>query len=251
MNNENTILIHNGKITEQKLSTDFENILFITTQTGIHFEVPENTVVRNPLMMIYTGEVVANMELTAKINAHGVLNISQIVIGDADLNLACNIQLAGIGAESEIKTVALASGNQKNKIAVKIENLAPHTTANIVNHGVLQDDAHLAFDGTGKIHKGMNGSDAQQETRILNLSKTAQATANPFLLIDEGDITAGHAASIGPIDEEQIYYLMSRGMNRKEASKLIVSGFLTPFIDAIGDEQMREELIEKIEQKLG
>lgn len=250
MNNENTILIHNGVITEQKLSSDFANIEFMTVATGLEIEVPENTVVREPLMIIYTGDNSVKMVNNITLAAHGVLNVSQIILSDADFALACNIELAGKGAESEVKTIAIASGIQKNKIAVKIENLAPHTTANIVNHGVLQDEAHLAFDGTGKIHKGMHGSDAQQETRILNLSKTAQATANPFLLIDEGDITAGHAASIGPIDEEQIYYLMSRGMNRAQAGKLIVSGFLMPFIDAIGDETMREELIAKIEQKL-
>ena len=251
MSNENTILVHNGQVIKQKLSTDFENIGLTVTEEEIKIEVPANNVVRSPLMIIYTNDDVAKSEINVEIKAHAVLNISQMAIGDGDFELNCNIALVGQGAESEVKTVALASGDQQQKIAVKIENLAPHTTANIVNHGVVQDTAHLAFDGTGKIHKGMKASDAQQETRILNLSKTAKATANPFLLIDEGDITAGHPASIGPIDEEQIYYLMSRGMNRRDASKMIVSGFLTPFIDAIEDEKMRATLVGKIESKLG
>jgi Fe-S cluster assembly protein SufD len=115
----------------------------------------------------------------------------------------------------------------------------------------VKDDAHLAFNGVGKIKKASKASDNQQETRLLNLSRTAEAIANPFLLIDEGDITAGHAASIGQLDEEQIYYLMSRGMSKAEASKMIVSGFLAPFIDVIRDEGMKEALMTEIEKKLG
>jgi len=248
---ENTMIIHDGQVTEKRLSDAFNGVSLDFNDGILQISVPENKVITKPFMLIFTGAGDAEIKVDLTISAHSVLNLSQMVVGDGNLKLETVVKLVGNGASSEVKTVALAGGSQKCKLATKIENLASHTTANIVNHGVVKDDAHLAFDGTGKIHKGMKGSDAQQETRLLNLSKTAEATANPFLLIDEGDITAGHAASIGRIDEEQIYYLMSRGMSKPEAEKLIVTGFLTPFVDSIDDEVLRERLLVSIERKLG
>ena len=179
------------------------------------------------------------------------IDTTNFIINDTNLVFEDFTHLIGRGAEADVKTVAIASGKQQQNITVRTENIADHTVGNIVNYGIVKDDAHLAFNGVGKIYKASKESDNQQETRLLNLSKTAEAIANPFLLIDEGDITAGHAASIGQLDEEQIYYLMSRGMSRAQASKMIVSGFLTPFVDAIDDEEMRATLERKIESKLG
>lgn len=251
MHTNNVIVIHDGKVSNQNLGTEFSNIVMTPVEDGLEIHVPANTVVNTPLTFVHDDERESGFTLDIKIEAHGSLNVSQIVVGEGSLKLDCLVQLVGAGASSEVRTVAVASDKQAVEIQTKIENFAPHTVANIVNHGVVKDDASLAFDGVGKIHKGMNGSDAQQETRLLNLSLTAKAIANPFLLIDEGDITAGHAASIGRIDEEQIYYLMSRGMKKIEAERLIVSGFLMPFIDLIEDEEIKETLVEKIEQKLG
>jgi len=187
----------------------------------------------------------------AQVENDGFLDTTNFVINDADMVFEDFTHLIGRGGSVDVKTVSIASRCQKQNMTVRTENTADNTVGNIVNYGIVKDDAHLAFNGVGKIHKASKASDNQQETRLLNLSKTAEAVANPFLLIDEGDITAGHAASIGQLDEEQIYYLMSRGMSRAEASKMIVSGFLTPFVDAIQDEEMRATLAGKIEQKLG
>ena len=185
-----------------------------------------------------------------EVNKNGVVEGTNYIINDANLVFEDLAYLKGDSSEANTKTVALASGEQKQNITIRIENIGKRSVGNITNYGITKDNAHLAFNGVGKIQKDAKACDNQQETRLLNLSKTAQAVANPFLLIDEGDITAGHAASIGQLDEEQIYYLMSRGLGRLEASKMIVSGFLTPFVDKIEDEIMREELAKKIETKL-
>ncbi len=82
------------------------------------------------------------------------------------------------------------------------------------------------FNGIGQIIKGAKGSDAQQESRVLMLSRRARGDANPLLLIDENDVTAGHAASVGRVDDEQMYYLMSRGISERVARKLVIRGFM-------------------------
>ena len=181
----------------------------------------------------------------------GVANGTNFMINDTNLVFEDLTYLQNNGAEAETKSVSITTGEQKQNLTVRIENIGHRSVGNIINYGITKDNAHLAFNGVGKIIKDAKGCDNQQETRLLNLSKTAEAVANPFLLIDEGDITAGHAASIGQLDEEQIYYLMSRGMSRMEASKMIVSGFLAPFVDALEDEVLREELAKRIEVKLG
>ena len=100
----------------------------------------------------------------------------------------------------------------------------------------------MTFNGIGHIIKGAKGADAQQESRVLMLSDQARSDANPILLIDENDVTAGHAASIGQVDPEDMYYLMSRGLDQHTAERLVVRGFLGSVIV--------DEMIATIEEKL-
>jgi len=193
--------------------------------------------------VVYYHKITEVDEFSSLESANFIINNSNVVVEDFT-------HLIGDGSEANVATVALANNKQKQNITIRVENLAPYSNGNIINYGVVKDDAHLAFNGIGKIHKGMNGGDNQQESRVLNLSRTAEAIANPFLLIDEGDITAGHAASIGQIDEDQVYYLMSRGMSKAVAEKLIVSGFLVPFVKKIRSETLTEQLLNSIEKKL-
>lgn len=98
--------------------------------------------------------------------------------------------------------------------------------------------------------KRSKGSDAQQESRILMLSPQARGDANPILLIDDNDVTAGHAASIGRVNPEQLYYLMSRGLQKRLAEKLVIRGFLAPVLDEIPLKEIRNEFSELIERKV-
>lgn len=221
------------------------------TLIASHFIVGENAKLTTNVINELHPETVVYHHKRSDVDVNGVLDVTNFIINDVDLVFEDLTYLNGRGAEAQTKTVSITSGEQKQNLTIRVENIASHTIGNIINYGITKDQAHLAFNGIGKIQKDAKNCDNQQETRLLNLSKTAEAIANPFLLIDEGDITAGHAASIGQLDEEQIFYLMSRGMSREEASKMIVSGFLTPFVDALEDEKMREELFARIETKLG
>ena len=105
-------------------------------------------------------------------------------------------------------------------------NYGCNSIGNILQHGVILEKATLTFNGIGHIIKGAKGADAQQESRVLMLSDQARSDANPILLIDENDVTAGHAASIGQVDPEDMYYLMSRGLDKATAERLVVRGSL-------------------------
>ena len=82
------------------------------------------------------------------------------------------------------------------------------------------------------------------------LSPKARGDANPILLIDEDDVKAGHAASVGQVNVEQVYYLMSRGITKQNAERLIIHGFLAPVVSEIPIEAVREQLQRLLERKL-
>ena len=82
------------------------------------------------------------------------------------------------------------------------------------------------------------------------MSGDAHGDANPILLIDENDVVAGHAASVGPVDPEQMYYLMSRGIDRATAERMVIRGFLGSVLTAIPAKNVRDKLVAVLERKL-
>jgi len=83
------------------------------------------------------------------------------------------------------------------------------------------------------------------------LSPKARGDANPMLLIDEDEVKAGHAASVGQVNKEQVFYLMSRGLTKEQAEKLIIYGFLAPVVNIIPIKKVEEQLKLLVERKLG
>ena len=175
--------------------------------------------------------------------AIGVMNEGNVV-ADFDSDLYGN------GSHADMKVVALSSGKQVQGIDTRVTNYGCNSIGNILQHGVILEKGTLTFNGIGHIIKGAKGADAQQESRVLMLSDQARSDANPILLIDENDVTAGHAASIGQVDPEDMYYLMSRGLDKATAERLVVRGFLGSVIVEIPVKEVRDEMIATIEEKL-
>ncbi|MGT2846118.1 Fe-S cluster assembly protein SufD [Streptococcus massiliensis] len=175
--------------------------------------------------------------------AIGVMNEGNVV-ADFDSDLY------GRGSHADMKVVALSSGKQVQGIDTRVTNYGCNSIGNILQHGVILEQGTLTFNGIGHIIKGAKGADAQQESRVLMLSDKARSDANPILLIDENDVTAGHAASIGQVDPEDMYYLMSRGLDKATAERLVVRGFLGSVIVEIPIKEVRDEMVESIEEKL-
>ncbi|VTU47195.1 Fe-S cluster assembly protein SufD [Latilactobacillus sakei] len=175
--------------------------------------------------------------------ALGFMNDGNI-IGDFDSDLV------GDGSHAETKVVAISTGKQIQGIDTRVTNIGPRSIGHILQHGVILEDATLTFNGIGHIIKGAKGADAQQENRVLMLSRTARGNANPLLLIDENDVQAGHAASVGRVNEQQMYYLMSRGLSKEVAQRLVIRGFLGAVLTEIPDKNVRQQLTDTIERKL-
>src|SRR5699024_7912468 len=149
------------------------------------------------------------------------------------------------------KAVTIGQGKQIQNFTSTTLHTGKDTDGNIFQRGVMKDNATAVFNAIGKIVDGATRSNAVQESRLLMLSEKARGDANPILLIDEDDVTAGHAASAGRIDELQLFYLKSRGIPQEEAERLIIHGFLEPVVDLLPIKSVQTQLRHVIEGKIG
>ena len=175
--------------------------------------------------------------------ALGIMNEGNVV-ADFDSDLIGN------GSHANLKVIGLSSGRQIQGIDTRVTNYGNNSVGHILQHGVILERGTLTFNGIGHIVKGAKGADAQQESRVLMLSDKARSDANPILLIDENEVTAGHAASIGQVDPEDMYYLMSRGLDQDTAERLVIRGFLGAVITEIPVKEVRDEMISVTDTKL-
>ncbi|EGL82697.1 FeS assembly protein SufD [Caldalkalibacillus thermarum TA2.A1] len=158
--------------------------------------------------------------------------------------------LKGDGSTGDSKSVVIGRGEQSQNFVQKMIHYGRSSDGQILGHAVMKDAARAIFNGISKIEKGAAKANGEQTERVLMLSDKARGDANPILLIDEDDVTAGHAASVGQVDKMQLYYLMSRGIPQTEAERLIILGFLNPVVEKIPLEGMKKRLIEVIERKV-
>ena len=179
-----------------------------------------------------------------------LINWNVAAMDEADVYHDNTTNILGDGSEANLKIVTLGVKEQKTYFNSEVVNQGLSSKGDILQHGVLLDRSPIVFNGVGFIVKGATGSNAYQSSRMLTLSSEAKADANPMLLIDENDVMAGHGASLGRIDEEQLYYLQSRGLTRKESSRLLVHGFLSPVISELTVDKIKELVTILIDEKI-
>lgn len=152
-----------------------------------------------------------------------------------------------IGENASFKAEILVVANKDSlKFNQKIYHEARNTTSNITNFAVALDKANLDFRTTGAILNKMSGSNCRQLCRGIIIGDAASITSEPILLIDEFDVMASHGAAIGKMSDEEMFYLMSRGLTKEESLSLIVEGLTKPFLDKISQKETYLEAISKL-----
>lgn len=141
-------------------------------------------------------------------------------------NISYNIYLEGEGSGIILPALLLGKNNDALDLQINVYHNAPNTKSSILVKGALTDSSFVNFDGLVKIKKGAKSTNAWLSANILLLSRQAKGRAVPGLEIMENDIKAGHAATVGRVNEIEVFYLMSRGLSENEAKSLIVRGFL-------------------------
>ncbi|MFF0726470.1 Fe-S cluster assembly protein SufD [Streptomyces sp. NPDC004134] len=159
---------------------------------------------------------------------------------------------AGPGAEAELYGLYFTDAGQHQEHRLFVDHDAPHCRSNVAYKGALQGaDAHAVWIGDVLIRKRAEGTDTYELNRNLVLTDGARVDSVPNLEIETGEIVgAGHASATGRFEDEQLFYLMARGIPADEARRLVVRGFFAELVQQIGIEDVEQRLIEKIEAEL-
>jgi len=145
----------------------------------------------------------------------------------------CHSKLSEPGASTDMLGMSVGAGTQQFDHHTFQEHVAPQCRSDLLFKVVLMDRASSIYRGLIKVHKNAQGTDAYQANRNLLLSPKAKADSMPLLEIEANEVRCTHGATIGRVDEQQLFYLMSRGIPRRQAEKIIVDGFLRPVIDKV------------------
>jgi Fe-S cluster assembly protein SufB len=140
-----------------------------------------------------------------------------------------SIYLLGKGARGEILSVAYAGEGQHQDAGGKVIHAAPNTTSRITNKSVSAHGGKTTYRGLAKIAKGATGCKINVNCDALILDNRSSSDTIPYIEVQEDDATLAHEATVGRIGEEQLFYLMSRGIRESEALSMIVLGFMEPF----------------------
>lgn len=158
--------------------------------------------------------------------------------------------LQGEGSFSEMLGLYFADSDQHFAQRTLQSHVAPNTTSDLLYKGALKDSSRSEYSGLIKVLPGAQGTDAYQANRNLVLSEDAMARSIPQLEIEANEVRCTHGATVSPVEEEHLFYLMSRGIDRVTAQKLVVFGFFGEVLDRIRVPALREQLSDAIAAKV-
>jgi len=175
-----------------------------------------------------------------------------VTIGGSLVRLLPTVEFAAPGASCELFGVYFATSGQFFEHRMFVDHKVPNAKSRVNYKGALAgDQAHTVWIGDVFIRAAAEGTDTYELNRNLLLSDGARADSVPNLEIETGEIVgAGHASTTGRFDDEQLFYLMSRGINLADARRLVVRGFFNEIISEIGDEVIQTRLMDRIDDEL-
>ncbi|GAA4364138.1 Fe-S cluster assembly protein SufD [Nocardioides caricicola] len=177
---------------------------------------------------------------------------TSVSFGGDVVRMHANVEYAGPGGEAELLGLYFADAGQHLEHRLFADHTAPKTKSHVVYKGALQGEgAHTVWIGNVLIRKVAEGIETYEENRNLVLSDGCQADSVPNLEIETGEIEgAGHASATARFDDEQLFYLRSRGVSEKEARRLVVHGFFNDLIRKVGIPMIEEQLLSTVEVEL-
>jgi Fe-S cluster assembly protein SufB len=138
--------------------------------------------------------------------------------------------LVGEGAHGEILSMAFAGAGQHQDAGGKVIHAAPNTSSKITSKSISKGGGRTSYRGLLKVYKGAEGSRSSVVCDALLMDPQSRSDTYPTIEIDENNVTVGHEASVSKVGEEQLFYLMSRGLSADEAATMVVSGFIEPLV---------------------
>ena len=187
--------------------------------------------------------------LYAKLLDDSSLSIHLVSTGGLFSRSRMDIDLVGNGSNFNIDGVYFGEENQVHDNRVFVNHLAKNTSSNMITKGVLGDESSSIFTGTIHIAEGAEKTDSHQQNRNILLSEKATAQSVPNLEILCDDVICSHGSSVGPIDEKLYHYVMSRGIEKEAAEKLLIKGFFNEVINEGNWDIIHDQVSQILETK--
>ena len=191
-------------------------------------------------------------QINARVGRDATLRQFEFTLGGDLVRTSTNVDYAGPGGTAELFGLYFADAGQHFEHRLFVDHNAPKTVSNVVYKGALQGEkAHTVWIGNILIRKVAEGIETYEENRNLVLTDGCQADSVPNLEIETGEIEgAGHASAVGRFDDQQLFYLRSRGISEAEARKLVVRGFFDDLIRRVQVPELAEKLSAQVEEEL-
>ncbi|QCU79397.1 Fe-S cluster assembly protein SufD [Citricoccus sp. SGAir0253] len=219
---------------------------------NVEFDVREGAGLNVTSIQAWDGTTVHASAQQAKVAKDAAFKHVTVTYGGSLVRLTPTARFAGPGGEAELYGLYFADAGQHLEQRLFVDHAVPNCTSNVLYKGALQGrDARTVWVGDVLIRKDAEGTDSYEKNQNLVLSDGTRADSVPNLEIETGLIEgAGHASSTARFDDEQLFYLMARGIPEKEARELVVRGFLHEIIQKVGIEDVEAGLIEVMETEL-
>ena len=176
-----------------------------------------------------------------------------ITLGGAFIRLSPSVRYAGPGGSAQMLGAFLATEDQFQEFRLFVDHNEPHCTSNVVFKGALSGrNTHTVWIGDVLVRREAVGIETYEMNRNLLLNDGPRADSVPNLELETGDVVgAGHASATGRFDDEQLFYLQSRGIPEDLARQLVVRGFFVDVLDKVADERLRSDVLQRIEERIG
>ncbi len=214
----------------------------------LYRSAPDASVLTSPVVEVLAGRnahlsvsVVQHLTHSARMVAHhhfvaerdATVRIDEIGLGGSYARQRLGIDLAGLGSSVKMGGIYFGDGSQVFDYRIYVTHQGPRTTSDIFLKGAVSDQAQAVWTGLMRVEKPAVGTSAFETNRNLVLSDRAKVHSVPNLEILTDDLQCGHGSSSGPLDTEQLYYLMSRGLPRDRAERLLIQGFFDEILSGL------------------
>ncbi len=187
-------------------------------------------------------------KINVKVHKNATLNAAFADFGKGKGKFEFNVYLEEEGANCNFHSACLASASDDKVFDTSVYHNAAHTSAIMSNYGITRDSSKLVFTGVSEIKKGSIATVTRQEAKIIVFDPDCKGACSPILKIDENDVSASHAATVGRLNEQHLFYLLSRGIDEQTAKRLITLGYLKPVEQYFDEEALRENIDKAIEE---
>lgn len=204
----------------------------------------------NAKLSFFVKDEIKNLEIEINCFKNSDANIYFADFSKDENKIDVNIYLKQEGAKAIWHLASLTSKQDNKTFNVSAKHEANNTYAKVDCYGVCKDMGKLLFAGTSHIYKGSVKCKTYQNAKIMVFDKDCIATAKPILKIDENDIEANHAAVVGKVNDEHLFYLTSRGLSENTAKEIITFGYLKPILEGFIEESVKEEISNLIEGRM-